>query len=149
MQKWMKYSFIFLSVFTLSGAAYAQEVLASDEAPKSVSIKDTNYARVLLEPGIGFVLDLYEKSYVFKGYRIQIYAGPSKKDAKQQRANFLKFYSDIATHQTYDAPNFKIRVGDFENRLKALKFMNEIREHFPNCYLVPDELEVVNIKPGS
>lgn len=149
MQKWMKYYFTSLLVIVLSGPVFSQEILGTDIENMPIVLKDTNYARVLLEPGIGFVLDLYEKAYVFKGYRIQIYAGPSKKDAKQQRANFLKLYSDVATHQTYDAPNFKIRVGDFDNRLKALKFMNEIREHFPNCYLVPDELEVVNIKPGT
>ncbi len=134
---------VLIAVFTV-GSAYSQTAsLAKDTVPTVV--KDSTVTRITLEPGIQFVLDLYDKAYEFKGYRVQIYSGPNKKEAKQVRARFLQRYRDVKTHQTFDAPNFKIRVGDFETRLEAVKLRNEIREHFPNCYIVPDVLEVSNI----
>ena len=134
-----------LLIFVALKSVNAQEKLGSDlETDTLIAVKSKT--EIKLEPGIKFVLDLYEKSYEFNGFRIQIYSGPSKKDAKQIRAKFLRLYNDVASHQTFDAPNFKIRVGDFPKRLEALKFMNEIREHFPNSYLVPDVLEVKNIR---
>lgn len=144
MQKANTYLLTVLIVVVTLSSGYSQTAsLAKDTVPSIT--KDSSITRITLEPGIQFVLDLYDKAYEFKGYRVQIYSGPNKKEAKQVRARFLQRYRDVKTHQTFDAPNFKIRVGDFETRLEAVRLRNEIREYFPNCYIVPDVLEVSNI----
>ena len=40
---------------------------------------------------------------------------------KDQKVKFLSKYPEHEVHIKYDAPNFKVRVGDFRTKNEALK----------------------------
>ncbi len=106
--------------------------------------KDTGSVTIIQEPYLETLLTTYKETYELQGYRIQVYSGTTKKESNQARASFLSKYPRMATYEVYNAPNFKIRVGDFTNRFEALLFLEEIRGMFPAAYLVND---IVEFKP--
>ena len=86
--------------------------------------------------------ETYKASYHLKGYRIQIHSGNKKQPANQARSTFLRVYSKKKAHLDYEQPYFKVRVGDFKTKIEALKFKKELTKHFPNCFIVNDEIDI-------
>ena len=97
---------------------------------------------VIKDKRIDKLNETYKSSYKLIGYRIQIYSGNKRQPANEARSIFLRIYSKKKAHLNYKQPYYKIRVGDFRTKLEALKFKNELLKHFPNCYIVSDEIDV-------
>ena len=71
------------------------------------------------------------------GYRLQIYQG-KKDEAYQIKARFLSFYPNQRIYVTFQTPDFKVRVGDFRTRSEAINLKYEIKNNFPNPFIVED-----------
>lgn len=86
---------------------------------------------------------LYNYSQIsLEGYRIQIYSGsgPSAKSDYQNAKNqVLTSFPAVRTYGTYNAPSWRVRVGDFRYRSEALPLFNKLRLQFPSCYIVRDK----------
>jgi hypothetical protein len=80
------------------------------------------------------------------GYRIQIYFGGVRPKASEVKIDFTRQHSDIPAYLTYNAPNYKVRVGDFRTRLEATKFMKSIEGLYPTMFIVPDEVALPPLK---
>lgn len=79
---------------------------------------------------------------LLNGYRIQIHFGQEKNEANQERANFIARYDDIPVYLDYHAPNFRVRVGDFRNRLEAEKYKSELQPEYPGLIIVHDKIKL-------
>ncbi|MCC7301010.1 MAG: SPOR domain-containing protein [Bacteroidia bacterium] len=77
-----------------------------------------------------------------KGYRVQIHFGAEKAKAMQIKSRFLSRYPEVRAYDPFDAPYFKIRVGDFRTKLEAYKFMKELIGEFPGSFIVADDIEL-------
>lgn len=79
-----------------------------------------------------------------QGYRIQIYSGSSHKDANKAKADFLKIYETPVPYLVYKQPNYKVRVGDFRNRIEAQKLYHQLINdgNFKGVLIVP---EMINL----
>ncbi|HRZ41664.1 MAG TPA: SPOR domain-containing protein [Bacteroidales bacterium] len=79
------------------------------------------------------------------GYRIQIFfdsGSNAKNRANNERRRFMALFPSISAYILFDAPNFKVRVGNFRSRLEAEKFLNDILKHFEMAYVVPSRIEL-------
>ena len=77
------------------------------------------------------------------GYRIQIFfdSGINSSDrAKQARDEFLFLFPDIPAYVSWKAPNYRVRVGDFRNRLEAENMLQSILIGYPNAWAIKDEI---------
>lgn len=77
------------------------------------------------------------------GYRIQIFfdSGINSSDrARQARDAFLTLYPDVPAYVSWKAPNYRVRVGDFRNRLEAEKVLQSILAGYPNAWVIKDEI---------
>lgn len=76
------------------------------------------------------------------GYRIQLnqWSGQdSRGKATTKARSFLSKFPDFdksLVYQQYEAPYYKLRVGDFRSRNEAFEFYNQVRKYFPNSYIV-------------
>jgi hypothetical protein len=78
------------------------------------------------------------------GYRIQIFfesGSNAKNRANTTKRRFSNHFSDIDTYVTFDAPHFKVRVGNFRTRIEAEKNLIEIRKYFDIAYIVPSKID--------
>lgn len=75
------------------------------------------------------------------GFRIQIYSGSgvtSKNDAAETQARFMKAYPEEKAYIIYNAPFWRVRVGDYRTRSEALRLLNKLGGSFSGSYIVRD-----------
>lgn len=75
------------------------------------------------------------------GFRIQIYSGSgvtSKNDAAETQARFMRMYPEEKAYIIYNAPFWRVRVGDYRSRSEALVLLNKLQGSFGGSYIVRD-----------
>ncbi|MDA9782911.1 SPOR domain-containing protein [Vicingaceae bacterium] len=108
----------------------------TDSAPKVNGLVENK------DEKIDLLIEDYLENKKYKGYRIQIFSSSNNKlDAIQAKSEFLKSFPDIKSYLVYQAPNFKVRVGDLLDRLQANKQLLLIQQTFPNAFLVKCEVD--------
>jgi hypothetical protein len=75
------------------------------------------------------------------GYRVQIHFGNEREKAKEIKTQFLKTFPDIPAYESYQSPNFRIRVGDYRSKLEASKYLMQISGAFPSSFIVTDNIK--------
>lgn len=89
--------------------------------------------------------DLYE------GYRIQIYSGQDVAGADTTAANFRAWAdTTIAGYQPetyvfFRTPYYRVHVGDFHEREKAIQFSNIVKRYFRDAWVVHDRVIPENV----
>lgn len=89
-----------------------------------------------------------DQQYI-SGFRIQIFSGSSYdhpiEDLQLFKENFEKDFPDIPAYLNYIDPDFKIRVGNFRNRLDCIPTLKKIRRRYPSCYAVKTEIPISDL----
>ena len=76
------------------------------------------------------------------GYRIQLTSSNNRTSVLAMKAQFTQLYPNTKAYIEYHQPSFKLRVGDFESRLAAYSFQQEILSAFPNGFIVQDHISL-------
>jgi hypothetical protein len=76
-----------------------------------------------------------------KGFRVQIHSSSERSKALEAQSSFSSYYPNVPVYLYYQAPYFKIHVGNFRTKLEAYKFLREISDKFTGAYIVNDEIE--------
>lgn len=82
-----------------------------------------------------------------QGFRVRIFFDnkqSARTEAQRIANDFRELYPDVATYVAYENPYFKVTVGDFRTRSEAIRFMNAIKETYPQAFLTR---EVINFPP--
>ncbi|MFT6165420.1 MAG: hypothetical protein ACJAV5_000331 [Vicingaceae bacterium] len=91
---------------------------------------------------IDLLIEDYLENKKYNGYRIQIFSSSNNRlDAVKAKSEFLRDFPNTKSYLVYQAPNYKVRVGDFLDRLEANKQLLLIQESFPNAFLIKGEVE--------
>ena len=88
-----------------------------------------------VEKLISLKILLNEKNYKNNYYAIQIYNGNYEK-AKMTLSDFKKQFPDWESSLSFETPNYKVRVGNFKEFLKASKKLEFIRKLYPSAFLL-------------
>ncbi|MGB1316718.1 MAG: SPOR domain-containing protein, partial [Flavobacteriales bacterium] len=79
------------------------------------------------------------------GYRVQLFSG-SGTDARMRannlRAEFLINHPKTPAYLIYQAPNFKVRLGDFRTELEAVRLQRELEYQYPGGFVVRDKIKL-------
>ena len=75
------------------------------------------------------------------GYRIQIHFGNEREKAKDIKTKFLQSFPEIPAYDSYQSPNFRVRVGDYRSKLEAAKYLKQISTAFPSSFIVTDNIK--------
>ena len=78
------------------------------------------------------------------GYRVQIFSigGVNSRDrANLMKAEFLAKYPETEVYIVYNAPSYKVRLGDFRRKLDAERFLTTIKADYPFAFVVIDKIE--------
>jgi maltose-binding protein MalE len=127
------FSFLLITTFCVKSQTSLQKDTTSNKNSKIIVKKDYR---------IDKIIETHKKSYKEEGYRIQIYSGNKRQPSRDAKAKYISLRHSNKAHEVYQQPYFKVRVGDFRTKLEALKFQKEIASHFPNCFIVKDEIDI-------
>lgn len=99
---------------------------------------------IVQDPGIaklvGIHMDASNRSKVIDGFRIQLYLGSNnnaKNEATQVKTRLLSLFPNERPHVIYEAPFWRVQVGDFRSKNEALSLYKKLKPEFPSCYAVP------------
>lgn len=119
-----------------------------------VNAQDEGSVVIIQDPAIDTLLQkhlemnesllLNTDNYAIDGYRIQIFEESGNKSSTRARevmAEFSTKYPDIPVYLSWQAPNFKVRVGDFESRMEAEGFLNKIKRSYPIAWVIRDKIK--------
>ena len=97
------------------------------------------------EGGINTLVRKYENILKARngaeGWRVQLMFKAKKEEITQLKISFIKLYPEIPAYLEYDAPYYRVRVGNCRTKLAAIKIKNLISKKFPGAYPVP---EIIN-----
>ncbi len=80
--------------------------------------------------------------YTGKGYRVQIYNGPSREKAIAAKVEFMRRFPGVHTYLMYVEPGFRVKIGDYRNRSDAEGMLREANGMFSPSMIVPDMVTV-------
>ena len=91
------------------------------------------------------------------GFRVQIFASIERSETveveervrlwlrsldEESRAS-LGLQEKTEIYHLYSQPYFRVRIGDFKNRVEAILLVQELRRLFPGAFVVPDIIRVM------
>jgi hypothetical protein len=144
-----KQSCIALFVIAISAMfsldAFAQEIHICDSSNQQGNVRV--YANEKLFTAIKESMPAEDEELTFPGYRVQIYSGNNRSLANRVKENFLKMYPEQPAYLDYLSPNFRVRIGDFRNKLEAQRMLHDLKQTVGDgILLVPDKINFPEVK---
>jgi hypothetical protein len=118
----------------LSNSAFAQEAYNTDEGEVKIIGEE------LLEEIHNKRVNTFFTDSLHPGFRVQVYSGTDRNQANEIMQMLQHQWPDYGVYLRFDAPNFKVRIGDFKSRLQAQYIFNLLATDYPNLFLVPEKV---------
>lgn len=77
-----------------------------------------------------------------QGYTVQIYNGTSREAAQVAEDRVYQIMDNVDPKIRYVQPNFKVKVGQFTDRLEAQKVYARLKKEFPNAIIIPERIKI-------
>lgn len=106
----------------------------------SVVIKEHNNVEV--EEKLNQIREKNKGIKYTQGYKIQIYSGNSQEAAEKAKEGIYRLNLNLEPEIIYFPPNFKVKVGDYYDRIEAYETLLKIRESFPQALLLPERVTI-------
>lgn len=85
--------------------------------------------------------DVYAANNTMNGYRVQIFmeiGNEAIRHAESMKRSFTDAFPELPIYLSYDQPYYRLRVGDFRNRVEAEKYMRLIKPKFSLAFVTAD-----------
>ena len=83
-------------------------------------------------------------SIIVEGFRIQLFATRDRFNAEKFQIDFGKIY-DKKIYVIFEAPNYKVRIGNFIDRNRAEKVRSEFsKKGYPSAWIIRTKIEPIN-----
>lgn len=141
--------YIFFILNSLSVHSWAQPKIFQDlKSSQPGWGKVTLIQDPKIESWVGKHIEINQKVKGFPGFRVQVYFGSgsdAKNAANKIRTELNKEYKDWSSYLSYEAPYFKVRVGDFRDRNEAYKAFKIIQSNYPGAFIVEDLISLPSL----
>jgi hypothetical protein len=115
-------------------------------ATNPVTVTPTNDITKKLDQRIDSIALTNSRYTTTSGYRILIYSGPNKSEANAASFNAYELLPQEASYNSFTSPNFRVKVGDFIDRVEAYSVLSILKQQFPNAMVVPDQVNIIKGK---
>lgn len=139
----MKISLLISTLVFITSTVFAQVPSEDEKRKLSESSNVTLTGDERIKQLEASYIDANKKEQSINGYRIQLFASSGAESwdrSNEVRAEFLKIYPDIPAYVIHKKPSFRVRIGDYRTRLDAERFYIEIKENFPDAFIVRDNV---------
>jgi Sporulation related domain. len=85
--------------------------------------------------------EVYAANNTMSGYRVQIFmeiGNEAIRHAESMKKRFTDAFPELPIYLTYDQPYYRLRVGDFRNRVEAEKYLRLIKPKFSLAFVTAD-----------
>lgn len=84
---------------------------------------------------------IYKMDSSFSGYRVHVFmeiGNEALQHAEEVQKQFQKDFPDIPIYLTYSEPYFRLRAGNFRNRVEAEQCLRRIKPKFKEAFVTAD-----------
>lgn len=138
----MKHIIILLSGLLIGTLASAQD--------NTLTAANTGGVKVVKDSRLDLLIkkQIYINTLAIRnqpGFRVQVISTNKRNEATEMKAKVMQLYPDYRTYLDYQAPYFKVRVGDFKNRDEAADLRDKLSSSFTGgVFVVP---ATINLQP--
>ncbi|CAA9517505.1 MAG: SPOR domain-containing protein [uncultured Segetibacter sp.] len=139
----MKTLIFFISLFLISPVIVHAQVYTKDSFSTVIVHKDPRFDELA-----AMQAEINRRSYLstsrfVRGFRIQAANTQNRDEANAIKAELLRRFPDQKSYLLYQAPNFRVRIGNFLTQKDASKLRKMISALYPGkgIYIVPDIVE--------
>ena len=104
---------------------------------------------IIKDPRLDKLMDMYKdidtKNPVTTGYRIQIYSESNRAEVQKVKDKFYAQFPGKRPFIVYNAPNFKLRIGNYRSRMEAFKDLTEVLTAYSTAFIVKDEINLSDL----
>lgn len=97
------------------------------------------------DPQVENMMQVFKNANVketkIEGYRIQIVQTSDRDKVRKLKTELLQDFPDMRVYETYEAPFFKLRTGNFTSRYEAYQVLVQLKEKFNGIFIVPDDIK--------
>ena len=125
----------------LSSALWSQSSLDGNAVLNNPKVKIKSDVR--LDSLITLQQTYLSKNEKIEGWRVQIFfegGNDSHQKALSKKSSFVANHQGIPVYLIFNAPYYKVRVGDFRKRNDAELFLESIKGSYPNAFIVKEEI---------
>lgn len=138
----MKHIIILLSGLLIGTLASAQDNTLTAASTGGVKVVKDSRLDLLIKKQI-YINTLAIRNQ--PGFRVQVISTNKRNEATDMKAKVMQLYPDYRTYLDYQAPYFKVRVGDFKNRDEAADLRDKLSSSFTGgVFVVP---ATINVQP--
>lgn len=94
-------------------------------------------------------IKINEGTTKMQGYRIQVFAGRSRESAQNAKGKLFSSFPRMTTYMNHIPPTWRVRAGDFIDKDEAQRVCKQVKNTFPDAFVVPDEINVPRYKASS
>lgn len=132
---------VLLSVVMISAISVKAQMVTDTLANGIVITRDARYDALADKKA-----EINKKAADFKkgtkGFRIQVLNTTDRTQALNAKSKLLSLYPEHKSYLMYQAPYFKLRFGNFEERKDADALKKELNRLFPTgVFVIPSEIE--------
>lgn len=84
-----------------------------------------------------------------QGYRILVHSGTSSEEVVKIKDQLSTLVPLQPIYSVYKQPTFRIKLGDYADRVEAVSILYQISKDFPNAIVVQDQIMVLKEKPSE
>lgn len=85
--------------------------------------------------------EVYAKSNTMNGFRVQIFmeiGNEAVDHAEAMKKDFTENFPDLPIYLSYEQPYYRLRVGDFRNRVEAEKYLRILKPKYGMAFVTTD-----------
>jgi hypothetical protein len=82
-----------------------------------------------------------------QGYRLLIYNGKDRDMANQAKGFIYTYFPQAPVWTEYKQPYFKVKVGNYIQRIEAQSMLALLRKNYPQVILVPEQIKIAELLP--
>lgn len=77
------------------------------------------------------------------GYRIMVISSNNRNNVTEAKTIIYREFPELKAYMMYQAPFFRLKVGNFRDRANAEAYLSQLQRLFKNnVYIVPDTIEI-------
>ena len=139
----MKKLLFIISLFTISVFIANGQEPGKDSFASVIMHKDPRFDELAAKQAEINKRAYMSTSHFIRGFRIQAANTQNRDEANAVKAELLRRFPDQKSYLLYQAPNFRVRIGNFLTQKDASQLRKMISVIYPEkgVYIVPDIVE--------
>jgi len=118
--------------------------VSNPEAPDmSASIETRFSVNNELDDFLNEITQRNQESNTYQGYTVQVYTGSSREKANEAKNKVYNLLPEANPTISFETPNYKVKVGEFTDRLEAQPVYSALKPGFPTVLIVPERFPIV------